>query len=76
MNDSKQTFNIRVIPRARKNEISLDENGVLRVHTTAAPSDGDANVAVVKMLAEHFNVPKSSIKIIRGITSRNKVIQF
>lgn len=76
MNDSKQTFNIRVIPRARKNEISLDENGVLRVHTIAAPSDGDANVAVIKMLAEHFNVPKSSIKIIRGITSRNKVIQF
>ena len=35
MNDSKQTFNIRVIPRARKNEISLDENGVMDFHGEA-----------------------------------------
>ena len=76
MTDSKQTFNIRVIPRARKNEIIVDDNGVLRVHTTAAPTDGAANVAVIKMLAEYFDVPKSSIKIIRGETTRNKVICF
>ena len=76
MNDSKQTFNIRVIPRARKNEITVDDNGVLRVHTTATPTDGAANAAVIKMLAEYFDVPKSSIKIIRGETARNKVICF
>ena len=76
MNDSKQTFNIRVIPRARRNEISVDENGTLRVHTTAAPTDGAANAAVIKMLAKHFDVPKSSIQIIRGDASRDKVIQF
>lgn len=76
MNDSKQTFNIRVIPRARRNEISVDENGTLRVHTTAAPTDGAANTAVIKMLAKYFDVPKSSIQIIRGDASRDKVIQF
>ena len=76
MNDSKQTFNIRVIPRARKNGVTIDADGTVRVHTTAAPSDGAANAAVIKMLAKHFDVPKSSIEIIRGQTSRNKVIRF
>ncbi len=76
MNDSKRTFNIRVIPRARRDEITVDENGTLRVHTTAAPTDGAANAAVIKMLAKYFDVPKSSIQIIRGAASRDKVIQF
>lgn len=76
MTNSKQTFNIRVIPRARQNKITTDENGNLRVHTTAAPTDGDANAAVIKMLARHFNVPKTSIQIIRGAAARDKVIQF
>lgn len=75
MNDSKRIFNVRVIPRARRNEIAVDENGALRVHTTAAPTDGAANAAVIKMLAEYFDVPKSSIEIVRGATSRDKVIR-
>lgn len=76
MNDSNQIFNVRVIPRARKNAITVDNDGTLRVHTTAAPTDGAANVAVIKILAEHFNVPKTSIEIIRGQTNRNKVIRI
>lgn len=76
MSDSKQTFNVRVIPKARQNDVSLDADGTIRIHTTAAPSDGAANDAVIKMLAKHFDVPKSSIRIIRGATSQNKVIEF
>lgn len=68
--------NVRVIPRARKNQITVDEDGTVRVHTSAAPADGAANDAVIKMLAEHFKVPKTSIRIIRGATTRNKVIEF
>lgn len=73
---SKQTFKIRVIPRARSNKIEPQTDASLRVHTTAAPADGDANAAVIKMLARHFNVPKTSIKIIRGQNARDKVIEF
>ena len=76
MNDSKRTFNVRVIPRARKNGVTVDADGTLRVHTTAAPADGAANAAVIKMLAEHFDVPKSSIEIIRGATARAKVVRL
>lgn len=68
--------NVRVIPRASRNQITVDEDGTVRVHTSAAPADGAANDAVIKMLAEHFKVPKTSIRIIRGATTRNKVIEF
>ncbi len=76
MNDSKQTFNVRVMPRARQNSVDVAPDGTIRVHTTAAPTDGAANAAVIKMLARHFDVPKTSIKIIRGETARNKIIQI
>ncbi len=76
MNDSKQIFNVRVMPRARQNSVDVAPDGTIRVHTTAAPTDGAANAAVIKMLARHFDVPKTSIKIIRGETARNKIIQI
>ena len=67
--------NIRVIPRARVQKIVADGD-TLRVYTNAAPSDGEANTAVIKMLAKHYDVPKSSIKIVRGATSHDKVVEI
>ena len=69
-------INVRVIPRAKQNKITTDDDGRLRVHITAAPVDGAANDAVIKILAEYFDMPKSQIKIIRGATSRNKVVEL
>ena len=71
-----QKIKLRVIPRARQSKIDLDETGIYRVHITAAPVDGAANAAVIKMLAEYFRIPKSQIKIIRGETSRDKIIEI
>lgn len=67
---------VRVIPRARQNKITVDTDGTVRVHTVSAPADGQANEAVVKMLAKYYDVPKTSIKIIRGQTCRDKVIEI
>lgn len=69
-------INLRVIPRAKQNKITTESDGSLRVHITAAPVDGAANDAVIKILSEHFNVQKSQIKIVRGETSRNKVVEI
>ena len=65
-----------MIPRARQNKITTDADGTLRVHITAAPVDGAANDAVIRALAEYFHVPKSQIKIVRGETSRNKIVEL
>ena len=76
MKDSKQIFNVRVIPRARVNSVTRDENGNLKVHTTTAPSGGKANDAVIRALADFLDVPRSRIRIVRGQTSHNKVIEM
>jgi uncharacterized protein (TIGR00251 family) len=68
-------INIRVSPRAKLNLVKNDGD-IMRVYITTAPEDGKANQAVIKLLAEHFSVAKSQIKIIRGETSRDKVIQI
>ena len=69
-------INVRVIPRAKLNKIAIQPDGTLRVHTTTAPTDGKATADVIKMLAEHYNVPKTSIRLIRGETSRDKVFEI
>ncbi|MDE5615332.1 MAG: DUF167 domain-containing protein [Alphaproteobacteria bacterium] len=69
-------INIRVIPRARRNAVEPQSDGTYRIYTTAAPADGDANAAVIKMLAKHLGLAKSGIKIIRGQTARDKVIEY
>ena len=69
-------INVRVIPRAKINQVEVQSDGLVRVHTTTAPTDGKATNDVIKMLAEYYNVPKTSIKLIRGATSRDKVFEF
>jgi uncharacterized protein YggU (UPF0235/DUF167 family) len=44
----------------------------LRIRTTAPPTDGKANKAAIKLLANHLDVPPSSISLLRGQTSRSK----
>ena len=73
MKDLSKTFNIRVTPHARQNKV-VEIDGVLRVYTTVAPENGRANGAVIEMLSEYFDVPKSKIRIIRGLTGRDKVV--
>lgn len=67
---------VRVIPRAKFNRVEIQPDGIVRVHTATAPTDGKATNDVIKMLAAHYNVPKTSIKLIRGATSRDKVFEF
>lgn len=69
-------INVRVIPRAKINRVEVQPDGTVRVHTTTAPTDGKATNDVIKMLAEHYDVPKTSIKLVRGATSRDKVFEI
>ncbi|OJI06675.1 hypothetical protein BK004_02525 [bacterium CG10_46_32] len=70
-----QTIAVKVTPRSKENRIVGFKDGVLRVRITAPPVDGKANKALVVFLADAWGVPKSSIKIIQGETSREKVLE-
>ena len=70
------TIELRVIPRAKRDAIEGFTNDVLRVRVTAAPQDGSANQAVVKLLASRLGVSRSAIALIRGSKSRDKVVEI
>ncbi len=67
-------INIRVTPNSSKNRIV--DGDPIRVYVTTVPEDGRANRAVAELLAKHYGVPKSRIKIIRGDTGRDKLIEI
>ena len=69
-------YNIRVIPRSSKNQITKMPNGVLKINLTAAPVDNEANKKLINLLSEHFAVAKSKIKIVSGLTSKNKIVEI
>jgi uncharacterized protein (TIGR00251 family) len=66
---------IRVIPRARRNEVGGERAGRLVVRTTAAPVDGAANDAVCRLLADHYGVSARAIEIVAGHHGRDKTIR-
>lgn len=73
------TVSVRVTPRSAKPGIGGWREGShgrdeLEIRVAAAPADGEANAAVVKLLAKQLGVAKSSIAIVGGETSRNKRI--
>lgn len=68
------TFAIKVHPRARKNAISGELGNALKLSITAPPVEGRANDACVEFFAKLLKVPRSSVTIASGLTSRNKMI--
>ena len=67
---------VRVQPRASRNEvIGFDTDGALKVRVTAPPVDGEANRAVIELMAKTLGVAKSRVRIVRGESSRVKVIE-
>ena len=73
---SGATFQVKVHPRAKKNAITGEVGDALKVALTSPPVDGRANEACVAFLAELLNVPRSSVTIAAGQTSRNKLIRI
>ena len=67
---------IKVIPRASKNEVVKISEGEYKVKLTAPPVDGRANNMLLKILAEYFNVSKSSLQIIGGKSARTKILDI
>ena len=70
-------INIKVIPRSSESKVVGNMfDGTLKIKLTTPPVDGEANAEMIKLLAKHFKVSKSSIEILKGKTSKNKVIEI
>jgi uncharacterized protein len=70
------TIEIKVTPRASRNEIVGMRDGVLAIRVTAAPVDDAANRATVKLIAKRAGVAPSRVRIARGARGRRKRIEI
>ena len=73
--DKGTTFAIRLQPRASRNAVVGEMGDALKITLTAPPVDGKANEACIEFLAILLKVPRSSVTIASGESSRNKVIR-
>ena len=69
------SFAVRVHPRAKSNAITGEVGDALKLSLTAPPVDGKANDACIEFFAKLLEVPRSSVTIAAGHSSRNKVIR-
>jgi len=69
------TFEVKVHPRAKKNAITGEFGDTLKLALIAPPVEGRANEACIEFFANLLKVPRSSVTIASGGTSRRKVIR-
>lgn len=67
---------VRVQPRASRNQLAGCEGGVWRLRLTAPPVEGQANAALVELLAELLAVRKADVAVLRGHTGRDKLVEI
>lgn len=68
-------LHIKISPNSKSNEIILEED-FAKIKITAQPIEGKANKALIEFLSKKFKIPKTSIKILKGETSKEKTILF
>lgn len=67
---------VRVTPRASRNAVTLGPDGAIRVSVTTVPEDGNANAAVIKLLAKSIGIAKSRLVLVRGASARDKLFRI
>jgi uncharacterized protein (TIGR00251 family) len=67
---------VKLQPRASANEIGEPLGNELRIKVTAPPVDAAANEALLRLLADKLDCPRNRIELLRGHTSRHKVVKL
>jgi uncharacterized protein (TIGR00251 family) len=73
--DGCVTFDVLVQPRASRAKLGPIHDGRLKVAVTAPPVDGEANAAVIEVLAKAIGVARGAVRVIAGTSSRRKSVQ-
>ena len=69
------SIDVRLQPRAKRDEIVGERDGVLIVRVTAPPVEGRANDALCALIARRARVGRTRVEVVRGASSRDKVIR-
>jgi hypothetical protein len=65
----------KVIPNAKQSKI-IEEGDNIRAYVTEPAKEGKANKALIDLLAKHFGIKKSNLKIIHGEKARAKTVEI
>lgn len=68
-------LSVRVTPKASRNAVVVEEGQIVRVYVTTVPEGGKATKDVIKLLAKAMGRAKSTLTLVRGETSRDKVFR-
>jgi uncharacterized protein len=73
---SAVTIDVLVQPRASRAKIGPRHGDRIKIAVTAPPVDGEANLAVIELLAKSLGVAKSAVEVVAGASSRRKTIRI
>jgi uncharacterized protein len=76
MAETSTRVRLRVSPGARRCELVGRHGDGWKVRVTAPPEDGRANDALLDLLAKRLDLPRRSLSIVSGHTSREKVVRL
>ncbi len=74
--DGALEVRVRVTPRAKRTRVGGMHGGALKISVTEPPVDGEANEAVIVALASALDVPRRSVTLVRGASSREKTLRI
>lgn len=66
----------KIKPNSRHREVVANDDGSLTIYAKAPAIEGRANLAAVKLMAKYYGVAPSRVKLVRGVTSRNKIFEI
>jgi uncharacterized protein len=69
-------LDVLVQPRASRARLGPLHDGRLKVSVTAPPVDGEANAAVIELIASSLGVPRGAVEVIAGTSSRRKTVRI
>ncbi len=70
------TIDILVQPRASRAKIGPMHDGRLKIAVTAPPVDGEANAAVIELIARRLGIARSNVEVVAGASSRRKTLKI
>ncbi len=73
--DGGITFDVLVQPRASRAKVGPLHDGRLKVAVTSPPVDGEANAAVIELLAKRLGVARGAVTVVAGASSRRKTVR-
>lgn len=69
-------LNVKVVPKASRNEIAGWLGDALKVRVAALPEAGRANDAVEALIAEALGLPRARVRLIAGAASARKTLEI